>query len=130
MASAMDSDTWLCAHLVREQPRAVADPCLADNRRRDRDHKRIDNLRAFSVPGTLGASAFVLLFLLSLTLSSRFPPAMSDTPPLRDFLQAVFARIKAGGTGDSELAVWRNTARELVDRTIGVGPGDVAHAVG
>ena len=55
---------------------------------------------------------------------------MSDTPPLRDFLQTVFAHIKAGGTGDSELAAWRNTARELVDRTIGVGSGDVAHTVG
>ena len=72
----------------------------------------------------------LLLFLLLLTLSSRFPPAMSDMPPLRDFLQAVFARIKAGGTGDSELAVWRNTARELVDRTIGVSSGCAAHSVG
>ena len=78
----------------------------------------------------LDALPSLLLFLLSPTLSSRFPPAMSDTPPLRDFLQAVFARIKAGGTGDSELAVWRNTARELVDRTIGVSSGCVAHSVG
>ena len=45
---------------------------------------------------------------------------MSDTPPLRGFLQAVFARIQAGGTGDTELAAWRNTARELVYRTIDV----------
>ena len=68
----------------------------------------------------LDALPSLLLFLLSLTLSSRFPPAMSDTPPLRDFLQAVFARIKAGGTGDSELAAWRSVARELVDRTLDV----------
>ena len=48
------------------------------------------------------------------------PPIMSDMPPLHEFLQTVFARIKAGETGDSELATWRNTARELVDRTLDV----------
>ena len=46
---------------------------------------------------------------------------MSDTPPLRNFLKTVFAQIKAGAESDSDLAVWRNTARELVDRTLDVG---------
>ena len=72
---------------------------------------------------------FALVFALAHLLSAS-SAAMSDTPPLRDFLQTVFAHIKAGGTGDSELAAWRNTARELVDRTIRVGSGDVAHTVG
>ena len=50
-------------------------------------------------------------------LVAPLSPAMSDVPPLRDFLRSVLARVTSG---EDDLATWRSTARELIIRTLDV----------